>query len=637
MTRSPLMRYGIAMLASLAALSLTLLLFPLIWPMVSPFLFAAAVFSAWYGGLGPGLLAAFVSGAGTGFYLLLGGHPFPLNAPDVVRVVSFASATFLVVWLSAGLRQANLTLRALIEASPLAIFTLTPEGTVVSWNAAAERMFGWPRGEVLGRYLPIVPPEKENEFRRLRESALQGRSLIGVEVRRLRRDGSAIDVSISTAPIGGDRGRVPRIMGVVADITERRRAQDALQAREEVLRLFVEHTPAAVAMLDREMRYVHVSRRWLADYDLGDRSIIGRSHYEVFPEVRVQQKEVHRRCLAGESARCDEDSFRRKSGKLEWCRWEILPWRTDDGDIGGLILFTEVITRRKEMEEELRKARRQAEEAYQREHRIARRFQSALMVPDEVCVPGYAVAHTYRPALVEADVGGDFYNLFHVDDRRVGVVIGDVGGKGLEAAVIAARVQHSILALAMQERYSPARVLDGVRAVAATFGDPEVMVTLFFGILDRETGALTYASAGHGPTLIWRQAEGRVQALMPDGPAICGLPAGPHTARETSLGEGDTLFLHTDGLADARHGSHVLGWERIERLLAGHSADEPAEILEAMYRAAVAHSRGHLCDDIALVALRRLAADQTPTTATWVYPPRMSRRLDTGQPGRHRG
>jgi PAS domain S-box-containing protein len=145
-----------------------------------------------------------------------------------------------------------------------------------------------------------------------------------------------------------------RIAELEATETERKRAEEALQRNERILQLFVENAPAAIAMFDRDMRYIAASRRYLIDYELGDQAVVGRSHYEVFPEIPDRWKEIHRRCLAGATEKADEDPFPRTSGKLDWVRWEIRPWYESTGEIGGIILFSEVITERKQAEEEIR-------------------------------------------------------------------------------------------------------------------------------------------------------------------------------------------------------------------------------------------------------------------------------------------
>src|SRR6185295_17409311 len=131
-------------------------------------------------------------------------------------------------------------------------------------------------------------------------------------------------------------------------------AQTLLTNEQALLRLFIKHTPAAIAMFDTDMRYLQVSDRFLTDYDLEGYDLIGRSHYEVFPDLPQRWREAHRRILAGAVERCEEDSYIASDGSTGWLQWESLRWRKADGEIGGLILFTQVITARKRAEEALR-------------------------------------------------------------------------------------------------------------------------------------------------------------------------------------------------------------------------------------------------------------------------------------------
>ncbi|AFM23575.1 ATP-binding protein [Desulfomonile tiedjei] len=138
------------------------------------------------------------------------------------------------------------------------------------------------------------------------------------------------------------------------ELEERKRVEQALRESEEKLRLFIEHAPTALAMFDREMRYCAVSHRWRKDYHLGDRDIIGRSHYKIFSELPERWKAAHRRGLSGEVVRADDD-FVTIDGSTQWLRWEVHPWFATKGTIGGIIIFTENVTERKRAEEALRK------------------------------------------------------------------------------------------------------------------------------------------------------------------------------------------------------------------------------------------------------------------------------------------
>lgn len=140
---------------------------------------------------------------------------------------------------------------------------------------------------------------------------------------------------------------------VQEELVERRRIEEALRASEATLQLFIEHAPAALAMFDREMRYLAVSRRWLLDYGLEDTEVIGRSHYELFPNLPERWREAHRRGLAGESLGADEDPFEMGGGRIQWTRWAVRPWKQADGLVGGIVLFIEDITDRVRVERQL--------------------------------------------------------------------------------------------------------------------------------------------------------------------------------------------------------------------------------------------------------------------------------------------
>ena len=144
-----------------------------------------------------------------------------------------------------------------------------------------------------------------------------------------------------------------------SELSERKRAEQQLQENQTLLQTMIENTPAAVAMFDTEMRYIAYSKRWLTDYRLGNRDLKGLSHYDVFPEIGDEWKAIHRRCLAGARETREEDPFPRGDGTEDIIRWVVQPWRKGSGDIGGITMFTEVITDRVRAREERRLLRNQ--------------------------------------------------------------------------------------------------------------------------------------------------------------------------------------------------------------------------------------------------------------------------------------
>ncbi len=138
------------------------------------------------------------------------------------------------------------------------------------------------------------------------------------------------------------------------EIARRQQLEETLEKSEQQLLLFIEHAPAALAMFDRDMRYLRVSRRWLSDYGLNGRNVYGLSHYEIFPEIPEVWKEAHRRGLSGEVLRAAGDRIKRADGTVQWVRWELRPWTDSSGTIGGIVIFSEDITDRKKGENALK-------------------------------------------------------------------------------------------------------------------------------------------------------------------------------------------------------------------------------------------------------------------------------------------
>jgi len=200
------------------------------------------------------------------------------------------------------------------------------------------------------------------------------------------------------ALLGHLRAGARRTAGLGRDIAERRRAEDTLRQSESQLKeqrrlldLFIRNAPAAIVMLDQEMRYIHASRRWLQDYRLEDQDVVGRSHYEVFPEIPERWREIHRRCLAGATERCEEDPFPRQDGRTDWVKWEIRPWLDAGGAIGGIMIMTELVTARKEAELALQEAEEQ------RRRLEARMVQAQKLESLGVLVSG--IAHNFNNLL----------------------------------------------------------------------------------------------------------------------------------------------------------------------------------------------------------------------------------------------
>jgi PAS domain S-box-containing protein len=276
---------------------------------------------------------------------------------------------------------------AIVESSEDAIASGTLDGIIVSWNAGAHQMYGYTEAEAVGKPITIlVPPELADEENKILETLKAGGRIEHFETVRVTKTGKRINVSLNISPIRDSSDRTVGISGIARDITDRKLVEESmrqmnraleektalLQSREELLKVFVKSVPAAVAMLDRDMRYLQVSDRWCSDNGVEASELLGRLRYEVGPEMPERWKEVNRRALEGETLRSEEDRWE-SGGITRWARWEVRPWKTPEGTVGGILVLAEDITRRKQMEEALSgMTRRLIESQEQERSRIGR-------------------------------------------------------------------------------------------------------------------------------------------------------------------------------------------------------------------------------------------------------------------------
>jgi PAS domain S-box-containing protein len=297
-----------------------------------------------------------------------------------------------------AVRTSEERLRLAQQAASIGTFERNMRTGVVTWTTELEAMYGLPPGGFEGTTIAffenLLHPDDRAKVMGAVEGTLKTGEPAKGEWRVLWPDGSTHWIAGRWKVFMDESGEPSRMIGVNIDVTERKRTEEALwevnrnleaqaallQSREELLKIFVKSVPAGVAMLDRDMRYIQVSDRWCADYSVDSSQVLGRSHYELFPDIPQQWKEMHRRALEGETLRADEDSWNREGGITKWVRWEIHPWRTSGGIVGGILIFAEDITRRKQMEEALSGVSRRLIESQEQERvRIGRELHDDIV------------------------------------------------------------------------------------------------------------------------------------------------------------------------------------------------------------------------------------------------------------------
>lgn len=257
-------------------------------------------------------------------------------------------------------------------------------------------------------------------------------------------------------------------------------------------------------------------------------------------------------------------------------------------------------------------------EHYEREHHIADALQQAIFPPEDAVYGDFEIAGKYEPAWEEARVGGDFYDYFDLGNGKLGIALGDVSGKGLDAAVHTAIVKYSLLAY-LREGFTVSGALARLDEsfkdrVAAQIVPSNIFITIFCAVLDLNTGQLTYANAGHEPPMKLSK-DGTVDSLEPTGP-ILGLGVGlPFDEAEVNLAPGDALVVYTDGITESRSAGVLFGWNRLSDVVRGCSSCSSREIADAVYTSAKDYADGLLRDDVALIVIRRAHQQQVDKPA----------------------
>lgn len=245
------------------------------------------------------------------------------------------------------------TLETLIDSSPLPIVTLATTGEITLWNPAAERLFGWTASEVLGKPIPFVPQDKLAEHRGMRAEDLSGQKQTRRTIRRLRKDGTPIDLLVSTAPFYDDHGQVTGILSLYVDVTEQRRALAALAESEARFRNMADTAPVMIWIADPDHQCTWFNAGWLTfrgrtmEQDAGTGWLDG-----VHPEDREQCWKVFSESIDTRSSFQTEFRLRTHNGPYHWVIDSGIPRFSESGDYLGHIGSCIDINDRKGVEQE---------------------------------------------------------------------------------------------------------------------------------------------------------------------------------------------------------------------------------------------------------------------------------------------
>ncbi|MGE5472378.1 MAG: response regulator [Bacteroidota bacterium] len=334
----------------------------------------------------------------------------------------------------------------LYEFAPLGYISLNAQGVITRINLTGSALLGDERKKMLQRpFSAFVPGDERERWHRhfMHLIGAGGSSRLELPVRRA--DGMVFAARLDCAcekavsdlarrPSGADdacmRIALSDISATKAIEQELRQIKAGLEqqvaARTAELSLvahnmqqFIKQAPTCIAMFDPAMNYMATSDRWLAEYGDGLSSLVGRNHYELFPDLPEAWKDIHRQVLAGATVKNDEDPWPQADGRRRWLRWAAQPWYQPTGEIGGIIISAEDITARKRIEAELADAKLKAEEANLAKSAFLANMSHEIRTPLNIII---GLGHLLRRDLAEPGQRQRLEQMLASSDHLLGIV-----------------------------------------------------------------------------------------------------------------------------------------------------------------------------------------------------------------------
>jgi len=264
-------------------------------------------------------------------------------------------------------------------ATQVCIIATDTQGVITVFNQGAEKLLGYSASEMVNKQSSVIFHDSQELVKRSEELSKSENKKIhgfdvltyvakntGVEEKEwtyITKAGERVSISLVVTPITeDDSNKIIGYLGVGTNISKRKAVEAELQNEKVRLSSFVEHAPAAVAMLDKNINYINVSRKWRENYHLKDVDIVGISHSKVFPDPEGKRKKRYQAVLNGETIKKDEEIYiSPKTGNKKTISWEMRPWYNYLGEVDGIMISTKNITPIIEQREELKKAKQQAE------------------------------------------------------------------------------------------------------------------------------------------------------------------------------------------------------------------------------------------------------------------------------------
>ena len=526
--------------------------------------------------------------------------------------------------------------QAITESTIDAIISIDQEGKILSWNSAAEKLFGFKEKEAIGEVIEIIIP---NDFVDAHRKGLQrivkgGKPhIIGktVELMGKKKDGShfPIELSLST----WESGSRQFFSGIIRDITERKESERSLLESELKFRSITETANDAVISADQQGLIISWNNAARKIFGYNEGEVIGQPLTIIIPEkFREAHQQGMARVIPGGKKKVIGKTVEllglRKNGtefpiELSLSTWESGSRHFFCGIIRDITERKVAEMALKKSEQKLKNQAKTLQEAYEviknqnermeDELRVGREIQMSMVPCTFPAFPERDEFSVYAKLKPARELGGDFYDFYFVDGRRFFFCIGDVSGKGVPAALFMA-VTKTLIESRTVEDYSTASIMTHINDELSKDNSSCMFVTLFAGILDVTAGEFIYTNAGHNPPYLRRRNGSLERIDQRHGPIAGAMPGIVYGEAHALLSPGDLLMLYTDGVTEAMNFKNELfSEERLVEILKDGGLASPHALVDKTVAAVEMFEQGtEQADDVTVLAIQFLAAsDQT--------------------------
>jgi len=535
-----------------------------------------------------------------------------------------------------ALRESEKMLREITSVLGEGVYVLDKSGRLTFMNPEAERLLGWTEEELLGKDMheAVHYQTPEGAIIPVSECPVimvtnKGGSYRTEDDVFTRKDGTVFPVAYVCTPIKRD-GEIAGSVTAFQDISQRKREErlsDAINEINTAINSTLEFgkraqkivTEAAIA-IGSETASIELREgdRWIVSYLYGlPKETIGAKFTdEEAPHLAIALKT--RRPVVINDTQADDRINRDLVKRYNIRSIMVVPLIAGENVIGAICFsyhaerkpFTGIeVDFATKLSASVSLALENAR-LYETERNIADMLQESLLImPNRL--DGVDFGYLYHSATEAAKVGGDFYDIFELEHGKIGIIIGDISGKGIEATVFIPVVKNTIKAHAY-EGGTPALIMAKTNDLLLVSSPEHIFVTAFFGVLNVETGDLSYCSAGHPPAIL-KRASGGVELLDRHSPIIGAFSRMHYRSGKSNLKKGDMLVLYTDGIIEARSNGEFYGEDRLIELIDNMQQTSASKAQQAIFDQVADFTGGRLQDDIAVltVSLKNVKAFKT--------------------------